>query len=88
VAAVEQSSGDATYRRFLNPHAGIQTSSPTEELSSDDFDRVLAVNLRAAFLCARGDSPLPGRVDQRVDTVTSKDRVPAPLKAEPIASRR
>jgi hypothetical protein len=41
VAAVEQSSGDATYRRFLNPHAGIQTSSPTEELSSDDFDRVL-----------------------------------------------
>jgi glucose 1-dehydrogenase len=34
-------------------NAGIQTSRPTEELSSDDFDRVLAVNLRGAFLCAR-----------------------------------
>ena len=34
-------------------NAGIQVSRPTEELSSDDFDRVLAVNLRGAFLCAR-----------------------------------
>jgi glucose 1-dehydrogenase len=34
-------------------NAGIQISRPTEELSSVDFDRVLAVNLRGAFLCAR-----------------------------------
>jgi glucose 1-dehydrogenase len=34
-------------------NAGIQISRPTEELSSDDFDRVLGVNLRGAFLCAR-----------------------------------
>jgi glucose 1-dehydrogenase len=34
-------------------NAGIQVSRPTEELSSADFDRVLAVNLRGAFLCAR-----------------------------------
>ena len=34
-------------------NAGIQISRPTEELSSADFDRVLAVNLRGAFLCAR-----------------------------------
>jgi glucose 1-dehydrogenase len=34
-------------------NAGIQISRPTEELSSDDFDRVLAVNLRGAFMCAR-----------------------------------
>jgi glucose 1-dehydrogenase len=34
-------------------NAGIQISRPTEELSSDDFDKVLAVNLRGAFLCAR-----------------------------------
>jgi glucose 1-dehydrogenase len=34
-------------------NAGIQISRPTDELSSDDFDRVLAVNLRGAFLCAR-----------------------------------
>jgi glucose 1-dehydrogenase len=34
-------------------NAGIQISRPTEELSSADFDRVLAVNLRGAFMCAR-----------------------------------
>ena len=34
-------------------NAGIQISRPSHELSSADFDRVLAVNLRGAFLCAR-----------------------------------
>ena len=34
-------------------NAGIQISRPSNELSSTDFDRVLAVNLRGAFLCAR-----------------------------------
>ena len=34
-------------------NAGIQISRPTEDLSSADFDRVLAVNLRGSFLCAR-----------------------------------
>jgi glucose 1-dehydrogenase len=34
-------------------NAGIQISRPSEELSSDDFDKVLAVNLRGSFMCAR-----------------------------------
>jgi glucose 1-dehydrogenase len=34
-------------------NAGIQISRPSSELSSADFDRVIAVNLRGAFLCAR-----------------------------------
>jgi glucose 1-dehydrogenase len=34
-------------------NAGIQLSRPSEELSSADFDRVLAVNLRGSFLSAR-----------------------------------
>ena len=34
-------------------NAGIQISRPSNELSSDDFDKVLAVNLRGAFMCAR-----------------------------------
>ena len=34
-------------------NAGIQISRPTEELSSSDFDKVIAVNLRGAFMCAR-----------------------------------
>jgi glucose 1-dehydrogenase len=34
-------------------NAGIQISRPSHELSSADFDKVLAINLRGAFLCAR-----------------------------------
>ncbi|HEX2126525.1 MAG TPA: glucose 1-dehydrogenase [Thermoleophilaceae bacterium] len=34
-------------------NAGIQISRPSEGLSIEDFDKVLAVNLRGAFLCAR-----------------------------------
>ena len=34
-------------------NAGIQISHPSEELSSKEFDTVLAVNLRGSFLCAR-----------------------------------
>jgi glucose 1-dehydrogenase len=38
---------------ILVNNAGIQISRPSEELSSGDFDRVLAVNLRGSFMCAR-----------------------------------
>jgi glucose 1-dehydrogenase len=34
-------------------NAGIQISRPSHELSSADFEKVLAVNLRGSFLCAR-----------------------------------
>jgi glucose 1-dehydrogenase len=34
-------------------NAGIQISRPSDELSSSDFDKVIAVNLRGSFLCAR-----------------------------------
>ena len=34
-------------------NAGIQISRPSNELSSEDFDKVLAVNLRGSFMCAR-----------------------------------
>jgi glucose 1-dehydrogenase len=38
---------------ILINNAGIQIAEDTEKLSVDDFDRVLAVNLRGAFLCAQ-----------------------------------
>jgi glucose 1-dehydrogenase len=38
---------------ILVNNAGIQISRPSAELSSADFDRVLAVNLRGSFLCDR-----------------------------------
>jgi glucose 1-dehydrogenase len=34
-------------------NAGIQISRHSDELASADFDKILAVNLRGAFLCAR-----------------------------------
>jgi glucose 1-dehydrogenase len=34
-------------------NAGIQISRPSHELSAADFDKVIGVNLRGAFLCAR-----------------------------------
>jgi glucose 1-dehydrogenase len=38
---------------FLINNAGIQISGDSETISIDDFDRVLAVNLRGSFLCAQ-----------------------------------
>jgi glucose 1-dehydrogenase len=38
---------------ILINNAGIQISRPSEELASAQFDKVLAVNLRGSFLCAR-----------------------------------
>jgi glucose 1-dehydrogenase len=34
-------------------NAGIQISRPSDELSAEDFDKVIAVNLRGSFMCAR-----------------------------------
>ena len=34
-------------------NAGIQISKPSHELSAADFDKVIGINLRGAFLCAR-----------------------------------
>jgi glucose 1-dehydrogenase len=49
--------GEATERLggldILVNNAGIQISRPSAELASEHFDRVLAVNLRGSFLCAR-----------------------------------
>src|SRR6266487_4180515 len=38
---------------FLINNAGIQIAADTEALPVEQFDKVLAVNLRGAFLCAR-----------------------------------
>jgi glucose 1-dehydrogenase len=38
---------------ILVNNSGIQQPSPTDEIATSDFDRVLNVNLRGAFLCSR-----------------------------------
>jgi glucose 1-dehydrogenase len=53
---------------ILVNNAGIQISRPSEELSSADFDKVIAVNLRGSFMCAREaishflDAEVPGSI--------------------------
>jgi glucose 1-dehydrogenase len=53
VAMVGQASSELGGLDVLVNNAGIQLSRPSHELSAADFDTVLAVNLRGAFLCAR-----------------------------------
>ncbi|MEJ6483451.1 glucose 1-dehydrogenase [Nostoc punctiforme UO1] len=38
---------------ILINNAGIQIESPSHEVTTADFDRVIAVNLRGVYLCAR-----------------------------------
>lgn len=38
---------------ILINNAGIQTASPSHKLETADFDKVIQVNLRGAYLCAR-----------------------------------
>jgi glucose 1-dehydrogenase len=53
VRMVGQAVGELGGLDVLINNAGIQISRHSDELSSADFDKVLAVNLRGAFLCAR-----------------------------------
>jgi len=58
VKMVEQTVSDLGGIDVLINNAGIQISRPSHELSSDDFEKVLAVNLRGSFLCAREALPM------------------------------
>src|SRR5690348_9427909 len=53
VAMVDKAVTELGGLDVLVNNAGIQSSHPSDELSSADFDKVLGVNIRGAFLCAR-----------------------------------
>src|SRR6266550_1878730 len=53
VRMVEQTVSELGSLDVLVNNAGIQISRPSHELSQADFEKVLGVNLRGAFLCAR-----------------------------------
>jgi glucose 1-dehydrogenase len=53
VRMVGEAAGELGGLDVLINNAGIQVSRPSHELSSADFDKVIAVNLRGSFLCAR-----------------------------------
>ena len=52
-AMFEQALGEYGRIDFLVNNAGIQIAADTDELPVAAFDKVLAVNLRGAFLCAQ-----------------------------------
>jgi glucose 1-dehydrogenase len=78
---VEQTAGELGGLDVLVNNAGIQVSRPSHELSAADFDKVLAVNLRGAFLCAREairrflDADTPGVV---INVSSVHQRIPKP----------
>jgi glucose 1-dehydrogenase len=53
VSMVERAVAELGGLDILINNAGIQISRHSDELSGEDFDRVLAVNVGGAFLCAR-----------------------------------
>jgi glucose 1-dehydrogenase len=53
VRMVAEAAGELGGVDVLINNAGIQISKPSDELTSAEFDKVLAVNLRGSFLCAR-----------------------------------
>jgi glucose 1-dehydrogenase len=53
VRMVGSAAGELGGIDVLVNNAGIQVSRHSDELASEDFDKVLAVNIRGAFLCAR-----------------------------------
>jgi glucose 1-dehydrogenase len=53
IRMVEQTVNELGGIDVLINNAGIQISRPSHELSQADFEKVLGVNLRGAFLCAR-----------------------------------
>jgi glucose 1-dehydrogenase len=52
-AMFEQVLAEYGHIDYLINNAGIQVAEDTDKLAVEDFDRVLAVNLRGAFLCAQ-----------------------------------
>ncbi|MGB3135576.1 MAG: SDR family oxidoreductase, partial [Nodosilinea sp.] len=53
IALVQQSVDHFGHVDILVNNAGIQSESPSDLVEIDSFDRVLGVNLRGAYLCAR-----------------------------------
>ena len=53
VRLVEETVGELGSLDVLVNNAGIQISKPSHELVNGDFDKVIDVNLRGAFMCAR-----------------------------------
>src|SRR5215470_18352574 len=57
----------------LVSNAGIQKAQPITEMTADDWDRMMAVHLRGAFLCCREVAPvMMARKSGRIIILTSQ----------------
>ncbi len=71
-------------------NAGVGGSrAPVHELEPDDFDRVIAVNLRGTFLCAKYAIPhlLADRTGSIINTASTYGVIAAPLSVAYCASK-
>jgi NAD(P)-dependent dehydrogenase (short-subunit alcohol dehydrogenase family) len=60
-------------------NAGLTVSKPALELTADDFDRIFAVDVRGAFLCAQAAARAMGEEGGVIVNITSvHEHVPRP----------
>jgi 3-oxoacyl-[acyl-carrier protein] reductase len=78
-AAVEQTIGKLGRLDILVNNAGIFIAKPFEELTAEDFDQMVAVNTRAAFIASQA-AAAHMREGARIISIGSNlaERVPAP----------
>lgn len=65
-------------------NAAVQTYGTVEETSEEEWDRVQAVNVKGAFLCAK--QALPGMTAQRNGVIVNVSSVQAMMSEERVAA--
>ena len=65
-------------------NAAVQTYGTVEETSEEEWDRVLAVNVKGAFLCAK--QALPSMTAQRNGVIVNVSSVQAMMSEEHVAA--
>lgn len=70
-------------------NAGIIKLGPLPELSEEDFDQVIAVNLKGSFLCARAVSPhlIKQQSGAIINIASVSSKRPGPLQSAYAASK-
>jgi 3-oxoacyl-[acyl-carrier protein] reductase len=87
-AAVEAAIAQFGGLHILVNNAGVDQRGQLEELSEDDWDRVLAVNLKGPFLCSRAAAPHLGGGGAIVNVASLAGRSSSPLQGCPYTASK